>query len=128
MQVTDLSRLVAASERRQAALAALTPEQAEERARYYDEQGKRYLRLSAAKRRQGQGDCSREMAAAERQAARAVFAPAVSTAAPRRTHTPSGRPAAARSRRTATSRDDGDNGDDGAQSRPAPQARPGPPR
>ena len=62
----DFAEAIARSERRQAALAALTPEQARARARMYEDEHKHYLRLSAAKRRKGYGDCSRELAAARR--------------------------------------------------------------
>jgi hypothetical protein len=64
--------LVAKSNRRQANLAKATPAQARAHARYYDEQHKRYLWLSAAKRRQGHGDCSHELAAASRHAAETI--------------------------------------------------------
>jgi hypothetical protein len=46
----------------------LTPEQAAAVKRYYEVLDKAYLRLSAPKRAQGHGDCSAEMAAAEREA------------------------------------------------------------
>jgi hypothetical protein len=61
--------LVAKSNRRQAKLAKATPAQARAHARYYADQHKRHLSLTAAKRKQGHGDCSRELAAASRYAA-----------------------------------------------------------
>jgi hypothetical protein len=75
--------LVAAIDRRQAALAASTPEQAAARERYYRELDKHYRRLSAAKRKQGHGDCSRELAAAERLASMTTRLAAVDIASAR---------------------------------------------
>jgi hypothetical protein len=114
-----LDALVAASDRRHAALAALPPKKAAERERYYREVHKRYLRLSAAKRKRGRGDCSNELAAAQREAAAAINAPrrAPSTnRAPRRSNGASGRPRAQATRSSVRS---GDSPDDDV-SEPAP--------
>jgi hypothetical protein len=103
----DWAAKVAASQRRQAALAALTPKQAAERARYYREQGKHYLRLSALKRKRGHGDCSAEMAAADRHAAVALARRAKKPAV-RRANVSSGRPRAQATRSSARSGDSPD--------------------
>jgi hypothetical protein len=65
---------VAESEQQQAELAESTPEQAAMRARYFEVKNERYDQLSAPKRAQGHGDCSEEMAAAEREAVEVVQA------------------------------------------------------
>ena len=70
----DLRPKVAVSKQRQARLAKSTPEEAAMRTRYYQLVDEVYLRLSAPKRAQGHGDCSEEMAAAEREALERVRA------------------------------------------------------
>ena len=72
MDEDTIRALVAASDRRKAITDAFTPAQASAHARFYADQHRHYLRLSAAKRKQGHGDCSRELAAASRIAARRV--------------------------------------------------------
>jgi hypothetical protein len=111
---SELSAMLAVSERRQAALAALTPEQAAALERYYRKVDEEYKRRTVAKRAQGHGDCSRELAAAEREAATAIRmprAPLTSTAAPRRVNGPSGRPRPQAARSSSRSGDSPDSDD-----------------
>jgi hypothetical protein len=109
----DWAAVVARSDRKQAALASLTPQEAAGRERYYRELGRQYLRTTIRKRKRGHRDCRRELAAAERHAAAAVS-----------THPANGTPASqvparavrARERRAGSSSrtagtDPGDGGD-----------------
>ncbi len=110
----DWAAKVAASERRQAALNALTPKQAAERALYYRKQHEQYLWRSALKRKRGYGDCSAELAAADRHAAAAVFGPMFNVApTPVLRTTPRARER--RERHIARSTSSGDSGDDGSE-------------
>jgi hypothetical protein len=121
MDEDTIRALVAGSDRKQAALAASTPEQAAMRARAYEEQGKEYLRLSAEKRAQGHGDCTEEMHTATRIAAGRVWtAPwrTLRAVVPRRSNGSSGRPRVTRASRSASS--GGDGGDDPPDDEPPP--------
>lgn len=83
---TGIDRLLATSAARQQWLATLTPAEQAELAAAYEERDIEYLRLSAAKRARGYGDCSKEWEEASRIASERAALRARTTA--RRTRTP----------------------------------------
>jgi hypothetical protein len=74
MDEDTVRALVAAIDRDLAARKDLTPEQRAAVKRYYEVLDEVYLLRSAPKRKQGHGDCSEELAAAEREALQRVRA------------------------------------------------------
>jgi hypothetical protein len=115
LTLDDLRGLVADSEAKVARQNALPPAEAKARADYYRRRHEHEQRLTAAKRREGTGDCSREFAIASRLAAAAV-----STVRPRERRDRGASSTARRNRAGRSSARSGDSGDDGGSEPPPP--------